>query len=633
MRKPIFSVSITALTVLLTVAISLAQTSCEVFLEQALEAVDTACVDLGRNQACYGFNRVEASFLDTVDEDFFTEPADVTEVSMIETIRTAPFNIDTNEWGVAVMVLQANMPDTLPGQNVTFILMGDTEIENAVHPDDAFDPVAGIDVTVTYPQGAAIRSGPGDNFNTIGGVVVGTVFQTDGVSVDGNWLRIVWEERPAWIRRTTVDAIPEIDILPTLSADLNTPMQAFYLRTGIGQPTCSEVPDNGILVQGPEDVAIEITVNGANIELGSSGVLRVVEVDGEPQLEITVLDGEFVVKADENNPQDVVIRAGQRSRLCLEDGNNEGINGEADDLIVTCGASTPVQVDFSDIGGDWCAFESVPEGLLNYPLQTCSNRTHTVQAGENLFRIAGFYCVTISDLQAINGITDSSQIFVGQELILPPDACDGSGSTRPPAGVVDPVTDDPGTDGEPVEETTACVSLISPLVPVNSGNQTFTWTPYNGEGVLYQLVFYDFQGLQVETFLAETTSYTLNLGRQTSTGGEFSWSVKVIQNDVFVCESSRSPVLVRTGELNPPSNATISVSCFEPSPGVTEGTVTWSDLPQGQSISMVLTNGSLTAPGGPFTASSGNITLSIPDYAPATITATTTGGDTVTGSC
>jgi len=33
-------------------------------------------------------------------------------------------------WGLAVMQLQPNIPDTLPGQNVTFLLFGDTEIED-----------------------------------------------------------------------------------------------------------------------------------------------------------------------------------------------------------------------------------------------------------------------------------------------------------------------------------------------------------------------------------------------------------------------------------------------------------------------------------------------------------------------
>ncbi len=632
MRRTLLTSSMTALVMLLSVAITLAQGVCGEFVNRALDAVDTNCDGLGRNQACYGFNRVEAGFQMEVEEGFFNEPSDVTDISMIETIRTAPFNLEGEQWGVAVMVLQANLPQTLPGQNVTFILMGDTELENAVAPEDAYDPITGIDVTVTYPQGAAIRGGPGDNFNTIGGVVVGTIFNTDGLSEDGNWLRIVFEERPAWIRRTVVDPIPEIDTLPVLSNDLHTPMQAFYLRTGIGQPSCNEVPDNSLLVQGPEDIEIALTVNGADIELGSSGILRVIEVNGEPFLEIVVLDGEFVVKADENNPQDVVIRAGQRSTLCLQDGNNEGLDGQANDLLVSCGATPPEQVDVTTFGDDWCKLENLPENLLSYALSTCYNRTHTIQAGENLFRISQFYCVTVDDITSVNGIGDAGQISVGQILVLPPNACDGSGSTRPPAGVLQPpTTDDTGED----TIVSCAVSLISPLGNVNSGNHTFSWTGIAGEGIRYVLVFFDFQGTQVETFPTVETSYTLNLGRQTSTGGQFSWEVHLYQNDTFICASSRSPMLVRTGEMNPPvvPELSMSVTCTLPLPYEVKGDVVWSNLPAGESITLVVDNSFATASGGPFTSPQGTQSIILSDYPPATVTATSTTGDQVSASC
>lgn len=632
MRKTLLTTSTTVLVMLLSVAITLAQGACAEFVDRALEAVDTHCSDLGRNQACYGFNRVETGFQMDVADDFFSEPSDVADVAMIETIRTAPFNLDSEQWGVAVMVLQANLPETLPGQNVTFILMGDTELENAVSAEDAYDPIEGINVTVTYPQGAAIRGGPGDNFNTIGGVAVGTIFNTDGLSPDGNWLRIVFEERPAWLRRTVVDPIPEIETLPVLNNDLHTPMQAFYLRTGIGQPSCNEVPDNALLVQGPEDIEIALTVNGANIELGSSGILRVIEVDGEPQLEIVVLDGEFVVKADENNPVDVVIRAGQRSTLCLQDGNNVGVDGQANDLLVTCGATPPEQVETTTFGDDWCKLENLPENLLSYALSTCYDRTHTIQAGENLFRIAQFYCVTVDDITSLNSISDPTQISVGQILILPPNACDdGTGSTRPPVTVPLPPTTTEGDEGS--DAVTCSVSLISPLSNVNSGDQTFSWTAVAGEDIYYLLVFYNFEGVQVESFPADGTSLTLNLGRQTSTGGEFSWEVHVLQNDSLLCASSRSGTLIRTGELNPPtSSLSMRVTCTLPTPYDIKGEVTWSNLPVGESIILTVVSSSSTS-GGPYTASQGVEFVMLNDYSPATVTATSTTGDVASASC
>ena len=45
--------------------------------------------------------------------------------------------------------------------------------------------------------------------------------------------------------------------------------------------------------------------------------------------------------------------------------------------------------------------------------------THTVQAGENLFRIALRYGTTEEAIAAANGIANTSQIYAGQTLIIP----------------------------------------------------------------------------------------------------------------------------------------------------------------------------------------------------------------------
>jgi LysM repeat protein len=45
--------------------------------------------------------------------------------------------------------------------------------------------------------------------------------------------------------------------------------------------------------------------------------------------------------------------------------------------------------------------------------------THTVERGENLFRIALRYGVTVEALAAANNITDPTHIFVGQVLVIP----------------------------------------------------------------------------------------------------------------------------------------------------------------------------------------------------------------------
>ena len=54
--------------------------------------------------------------------------------------------------------------------------------------------------------------------------------------------------------------------------------------------------------------------------------------------------------------------------------------------------------------------------------------THVVQPGENLFRIALRYGVTVDALAAANGLSDAGHIYVGQRLVIPDST---SGATTP----------------------------------------------------------------------------------------------------------------------------------------------------------------------------------------------------------
>ncbi len=51
--------------------------------------------------------------------------------------------------------------------------------------------------------------------------------------------------------------------------------------------------------------------------------------------------------------------------------------------------------------------------------QDSSQQVHVVQSGENLFRIALRYSLTVDQIAAANGITDPTQIYAGQSLVIP----------------------------------------------------------------------------------------------------------------------------------------------------------------------------------------------------------------------
>src|SRR5262249_37756798 len=113
---------------------------CQPQIRQALQQVGDLCNNLSRNSACYGNSTIKATFVDQASTDQVAKPGDTTAVNSLQSIETAPLDETSNTWGVSLLRLQANVPDTLPGQGVVFVLYGDVSIENAVSPDDAFTP-------------------------------------------------------------------------------------------------------------------------------------------------------------------------------------------------------------------------------------------------------------------------------------------------------------------------------------------------------------------------------------------------------------------------------------------------------------------------------------------------------------
>jgi hypothetical protein len=136
-----------ALLILCIAPVVLAQNACPAIIAAALESVDTACNQTTRNQLCYGNIALSATPREDVADFKFEQSGDVVGVADIETLQLSSFSLMDEEWGVALMKLQANLPETLPGQNVTFLLFGDVTMT------DAGDQLVELPVTTTARDG------------------------------------------------------------------------------------------------------------------------------------------------------------------------------------------------------------------------------------------------------------------------------------------------------------------------------------------------------------------------------------------------------------------------------------------------------------------------------------------------
>ena len=102
---------------------------CQKLITTALQASDQGCTRMGANQVCYGNDTLQAH-LNSNTTSPFTQPGDIISINSLLSLDAGPLDPLSEEWGIAIFKLVANLPGTLPGQNTTFVIYGDTSLAN-----------------------------------------------------------------------------------------------------------------------------------------------------------------------------------------------------------------------------------------------------------------------------------------------------------------------------------------------------------------------------------------------------------------------------------------------------------------------------------------------------------------------
>jgi len=267
---------------------------CTTFVKQALAATDKVCTDTGRNQACYGHISLDAQ-PQAQDTSFkFDAVGDKVDVARVSRLRLSPMDVKTDVWGVALLKVQADIPNTMPNTNVSVLVFGDVELENAI-PDPVF-----VDAIVAGPSNANIRRQPSNRAFVVSSLIPTTKVQAKGRSKDGAWLYIGLPggQGSGWVRRSLMKSTQDLNTLKELDPSLTSygPMQAFYLQNGKHQTTCQNVPNDGILIQTPEGVAqVQLWINEVKIKLGSTAFIQ---ADADKRtMSVSTLEGAAHVEA------------------------------------------------------------------------------------------------------------------------------------------------------------------------------------------------------------------------------------------------------------------------------------------------------------------------------------------------
>ncbi len=266
---------------------------CQQVIQTAMAATHSVCDGLGRNEACYGNHLLEASPQPGLPHFRFAEVGDVIDITGLESLRLSAMDRDAGLWGIALMRMQANIPNRLESRNVTMVLFGDVEVRN----------------NVRNPHYTAVRTRADSNINVRRypdpQAYVMTTLQphelaiADGRSEDANWLhvRIPETSETGWVSAGTVQVLGDgsrLRVVDALTADFG-PMQAFYLNTAENDTGCQEAPENGVLIQTPEGVAtVDLWINEVKIRLGSTAYIQ---ARPNEDMTITMIEGETEVEA------------------------------------------------------------------------------------------------------------------------------------------------------------------------------------------------------------------------------------------------------------------------------------------------------------------------------------------------
>jgi hypothetical protein len=314
---------LTVMVLLLFSSGTVAQDTCLVPLQTILEEATASCSDTPHNAACYGGGQIDVSLRDDAG---FVEPGDTIDLNVVESLTTAPYDNATDEWGVVILVLQADPSGDLPDSTVNVIAFGDVTIENAIDVP--------VNVTATTTANARSRRIPQvDNNpgNIITSVPQGSTLQALGRGESGTWLFLdldIYANRgfdTAWISTQVLSVNGDVMSLPVVSENspppVTTPMSTFYLQTGDSSSGCEAIMTDGVLIETLDDVErVQFTVNGVVLTLSDTAYLRV----AEDALEVYILEGHGLLSVgDENQP----LPAGVVSRVPLSDDGREPASG------------------------------------------------------------------------------------------------------------------------------------------------------------------------------------------------------------------------------------------------------------------------------------------------------------------
>lgn len=290
----------------ISVAVTAQSDTCPPLIYESIVQTNEVCNTTGRNQICYGSTSIDVQIRDNADISF-AQPGDLSALDEVESIQTSALDVINEEFGIALMQVQANVPNSLPGQVVTFLLMGDASVTDSAsdgqRPMDAFQFRTGIGapscedvnfdtLVIDSPDGLVVTFnvngidvelgstaafiGKPDNVLDMLVVEGEGIVTANGESVTvtaGNWTQIQMDDAGTTAIGTPVDPTP---FSPERIAHIPFDLLSTGQNVALGKPVTAS---NSLSTDPPENVVNGLATGADNWNAGDLAPPQWIEID------------------------------------------------------------------------------------------------------------------------------------------------------------------------------------------------------------------------------------------------------------------------------------------------------------------------------------------------------------------
>ncbi len=376
---------------LLACGLAAAQDSaCEEVVQRALASIDEHCHALARDSLCIISPPVHT---------------DADTLAGARRIASAGYAEQEQSWGAAVIRLGANLPLTYDGPGVLALLGGDAQIINEVAAE-AVMPI-GAPLSTAARADAKLYRLPGIIPEPVGDLRQDDIALVDAWDSDKGWLRVVSDGLVAWVEADKLQRLQAMDALPRITIGQPYPLRSFSLTTGKAFAACASA-EPLVAVQTPDDVPVNLTVNGVDIHIDSMVSFQQAH---RGALSLTVHRGA------------VTTIYGQR----ISEGESAvGIlspaEGGSTSALAWSGSLPASEAEHARGERAQAAFNLVSRAngwVEEQVVRSIGDVYHVVERGESIYSIARRYQARVADIIAANPGIEPGRIFAGNELLIP----------------------------------------------------------------------------------------------------------------------------------------------------------------------------------------------------------------------